>query len=159
MREGDQLGDTGKPSGSRGVFRLWDKTGGKKICSTCEERSGTHKEGTPAIIPLKGSFPLLIFGKSCEFVLANGGGPFTMSTWRQHACPEAFSVEEYPYKRISQQGTDWSRSPPDFLSTPFPRGRRAKKGKIKFEPSLLDIAAGIKKTLVPTRVKKNNKKK
>ena len=84
-----------------------------------------------------------------------------MST-SDNTCPGALSVEDYPYKRISQQGTDWSRSPPDFLSSHSPRGkslRRAKKGKIKFEPSLLDIEAGIKKTLVPTRVKKNEKKK
>ena len=89
--------------------------------------------------------------------------------------------EEDPFKRIrlrlpSRQGTDWSRSLPDFLSSLSPRGRslrraknflsshsprvrRAKKGKIKFEPRLLEIAPGIKKTLVPTRVKKDDKKK
>ena len=49
MREGDQLGDTGKPSGSRRVFRLSDKTVGKKICSTCEEERGVNKEGTQVI--------------------------------------------------------------------------------------------------------------
>ena len=92
------------------------------------------------------------------------------------------NIEQDPFKRIRlrlpsrQQGTDWSRSPPDFLSShsprgrslrraknfmssPSPRGRRAKKGKIKFEPRLLDIAAGIKKTMMPTRVKKSDKKK
>ena len=60
-----------------------------------------------------------------------------MST-SDNTCPGALSVEDYPYKRISQQGTDWSRSPPDFLSTHSPRERRAKKGKIKFELSLLE---------------------
>ena len=90
---------------------------------------------------------------------SKGRGALSLCQLEDNTCPEAFSVEEYPYKRISQQGTDWSRSPPDFLSTHSPRGRRAKKGKIKFEPRLLDIAAGIKKTMMPTRVKKSDKKK
>ena len=74
------------------------------------------------------------------------------------------NIEQDPFKRIrlrlpSRHGTDWSRSPPDFLSSHSPRGRRAKKGKIKFESRLLDIAAGIKKTMVAIRVKKSDKKK
>ena len=73
-------------------------------------------------------------------------GGLSLCQVQDNTCPEAFSVEEYPYKRISQQGTDWSRSPPDFLSTHSPRREESKERQNKVWAESPGVAAGIKDT-------------